>query len=149
MRRSWVPVLLSVLAIPVTEAANSSLDQQFSATVRPFLNKYCIGCHSGSMPAAQLDFKSYVNLDAVVHDYPRWGLVLEKLSARQMPPSPMPHPPDAPRQQVIAWIQSMRTTEARKNAGDTGSVPARRLSNAEYNYTVRDLTGVAPGRRRC
>ena len=36
----------------------------------------------------------------------------------------------------------MRTNEARKNAGDPGLVLARRLSNAEYNYTIRDLTGV-------
>ena len=36
----------------------------------------------------------------------------------------------------------MRTSEAQKNAGDPGLVLARRLSNAEYNYTIRDLTGV-------
>ena len=36
----------------------------------------------------------------------------------------------------------MRLNEARKNAGDPGPVLARRLSNAEYNYTIRDLTGV-------
>ena len=29
----------------------------------------------------------------------------------------------------------------RKNAGDPGLVLVRRLSNAEYNYTIRDLTG--------
>ena len=33
-------------------------------------------------------------------------------------------------------------SEARKNAGDPGPVLARRLSNAEYNNTIRDLTGV-------
>ena len=32
--------------------------------------------------------------------------------------------------------------QARKNAGDPGVVLARRLSNAEYDYTIRDLTGV-------
>ena len=31
--------------------------------------------------------------------------------------------------------------EARRNAGDPGLVLARRLSNAEYNNTIRDLTG--------
>src|SRR5206468_2889869 len=36
----------------------------------------------------------------------------------------------------------VRANEARKSAGDPGPVPARRLSNAEYNYTIRDLTGV-------
>ena len=46
------------------------------------------------------------------------------------------------RQQVIDWVQAVRMNEARKNAGDPGPVLARRLSNAEYNYTIRDLTGV-------
>ena len=54
----------------------------------------------------------------------------------------MPQPPAEARQQVIDWIQAMRANEARKNAGDPGRVLARRLSNAEYNYTIRDLTGV-------
>ncbi len=53
----------------------------------------------------------------------------------------MPPPPAEARQQVIDWIQAVRAEEMRKNAGDPGSVLARRLSNAEYNYTIRDLTG--------
>ena len=32
--------------------------------------------------------------------------------------------------------------EGLRNAGDPGPVLARRLSNAEYDYTIRDLTGV-------
>ena len=43
---------------------------------------------------------------------------------------------------MIAWIDAVLKNEARKNAGDPGPVLARRLSNAEYNYTIRDLTGV-------
>jgi hypothetical protein len=42
---------------------------------------------------------------------------------------------------VIDWIQALRAEEVRKSAGDPGVVLARRLSNAEYNYTIRDLTG--------
>src|SRR5205085_4743647 len=36
----------------------------------------------------------------------------------------------------------LREQEARRHAGDPGVVLARRLSNAEFDYTVRDLTGV-------
>ena len=36
----------------------------------------------------------------------------------------------------------MRRSEALRNAGDPGTVLARRLSNAEYDYTIRDLTHV-------
>src|SRR6185437_10044080 len=39
-------------------------------------------------------------------------------------------------------IVAFRNFEAEENAGDPGTVLAHRLSNAEYNYTIRDLTGV-------
>jgi hypothetical protein len=67
---------------------------------------------------------------------------MDKLKAEQMPPKQMPQPPEEARKQVIDWIQAVRSDEARKNAGDPGPVLARRLSNAEYNYTIRDLTGI-------
>ena len=135
------PAILAVLALPA-EAANPALDQQFTQTVRPFVTRYCIGCHSGQTPAAQFDLKAYSTAESVVRDLPRWALVIDKLAARQMPPQPVPPPPDAARQQVIDWVKALRSSEARKNAGDPGLVLARRLSNAEYNYTIRDLTGV-------
>ncbi len=66
---------------------------------------------------------------------------MDRLTAKEMPPKAMPQPPAESSQQVIAWIQQVRAELIRKSAGDPGVVLARRLSNAEYNYTVRDLTG--------
>jgi hypothetical protein len=133
---------LSILIAAPLRAEDSALDRGFAQNVRPFVAKYCVGCHSGGAPAAQFDLKSYDTLDSVVRDFPRWNLVLNKLSAGEMPPKPVPPPPAAERQAVIGWIQSLRAHEAQANAGDPGAVLARRLSNAEYNYTIRDLTGV-------
>ena len=128
--------------IRASEPADSDLDRQFTRTVRPFVGTYCVMCHGGSSPAAQFDLTSYSNLAAVVRDYPRWNLVLEKLEAGQMPPKPMKQPPAEARQAVIDWVRAVRASEARKNAGDPGPVLPRRLSDAEYDYTIRDLTGV-------
>ena len=80
------------------DAANSALERTFSQSVRPFLTSYCVGCHGGAAPAAQFDLGSYSTLAAVIRDYPRWNLVLEKLTAKEMPPKPAPQPPDAARQ---------------------------------------------------
>ena len=46
------------------------------------------------------------------------------------------------RKQLRDWARSYLDAEARANAGDPGSVVLRRLSNVEYDNTVRDLTGV-------
>jgi hypothetical protein len=78
----------------------------------------------------------------VIHDNSRWALAASRVAAKEMPPSTMPQPSHADRQQVIDLIKSMRAEEARNNAGDPGIVLARRLSNAKYNYTIRDLAGV-------
>src|SRR6202040_2170555 len=69
-------------------------------------------------------------------------LLMERLTANEMPPKVAPQPPADARQAVIDWVQAVRMNEARKNAGDPGPVLVRRLSNAEYNNTIRDLTGV-------
>src|SRR5580693_6378465 len=135
-----LPVIFAIAAIPAG-AATPALDRQFEQTVKPFVTQYCIGCHSGRTPAAQLDLKAYTTMEMVTRDYPRWGQVLEKLAANEMPPKPAPPPPADARQHVIDWIQAIRAEEVRKHAGDPGLVLARRLSNAEYNYTIRDLTG--------
>ena len=60
-----------------------------------------------------------------------------------MPPEEANRQPEPDeRAAVIAWIKDLRDREARRHAGDPGTVLARRLSNAEFDYTIRDLTGV-------
>jgi hypothetical protein len=132
-------------ALPLQNAANptdADLARRFNQTVRPFVTTYCAGCHSGPSPAASFDLQHYTTLESVVADFAHWALVLRKLTAREMPPKEMKQPPESLRQQVIEWIEAVRKHEARKHIGDPGPVMARRLSNAEYNYTIRDLTGV-------
>lgn len=133
-------VALSLIS-PLT-AATPDLDRQFTQTVRPFVIAYCTGCHSGATPAASFDLQHFSTMASVASDYPHWALVLQKLSSKQMPPKEMKQPPEGTRSQVIDWISAVRKNEALKNAGDPGSVLARRLSNSEYDYTIRDLTGV-------
>lgn len=124
------------------EPGEADLARRFSQTVRPFMTAYCTGCHSGSAPAASFDLQPYTTMESVIADFPHWALVLSKLTTKEMPPQGMKQPPEELRRQVMDWIAAVRKNEARKHPGDPGPVLARRLSNAEYNYTVRDLTGV-------
>src|SRR5579872_2068982 len=125
----------------VHSAQPQSLDQGYAATVRPFLQSYCISCHGKTGAQAQLDLTAFPNEAAVARELPRWSLLMAKLQAKQMPPAGALQPPPAERAAVIAWIADARRSESERNAGDPGPVGARRLSNAEYDYTIRDLTG--------
>ena len=69
--RRWAPI--AAFVISVIPAVLCGRPQSGSAvhakTVRPTIAKYCIGCHRGSSPAAQLDLKSYSTVDAVTRDF--------------------------------------------------------------------------------
>jgi hypothetical protein len=125
-----------------TSSDRSALERNFRETVLPFLKTYCASCHSKTRPKADLDLSAYTTLESVSKDHRRWDVVLEQLDSESMPPENAPaHPKPETRRQVIAWIKSFNRYEAARNAGDPGPVFARRLSNAEYDYTIRDLTG--------
>ena len=129
--------------VATPDRTRPELEQRFAGTVRPFMQAYCVSCHGKERPQAQLDLSAYASMASVSRDYPHWSLVLEKLAAKQMPPpNAGKQPPARQREAVIAWIRAVRQVEAQRNAGDPGPVLARRLSNAEYDYTIRDLTGV-------
>lgn len=124
-------------------AAGTNYETSFTNTVRPFLENYCEDCHSGPSPKGELDLSIYSSTATVVRDYSRWTIALEKLSEKEMPPAKAKHQPTPEeRAAVIAWVDAVCRAEARHHAGDPGEVPVRRLSNAEYNYSIRDLTGV-------
>ena len=146
--RNGVLISLLVAGAVVTPAMNAAqspnpdVEREYGTAVQPFLNAYCISCHTGDKAAAQLDLRQYSSAASVVRDFAKWDRVRDKVAAKQMPPAQAKQPSDAERGRVLGWIASTWTSEARRSDGDPGAVLARRLSNAEYNYTIHDLTGV-------
>jgi Protein of unknown function (DUF1592)/Protein of unknown function (DUF1588)/Protein of unknown function (DUF1587)/Protein of unknown function (DUF1585)/Protein of unknown function (DUF1595)/Planctomycete cytochrome C len=124
-------------------ADEPSPDRRFEEVVRPFLSEHCLACHGPKKQEGKLDLSGYASTADVLARHRAWDVVVDRLEADEMPPEKVtrrPKPDD--RRAVIEWSRSIRDREARKNAGDPGPVLARRLSNAEYDYTIRDLTGV-------
>ncbi|AWM38774.1 Planctomycete cytochrome C [Gemmata obscuriglobus] len=112
------------------------------AAVRPLLAKYCLNCHSAKDKKGSLDLERFASADDVRKDAKVWQGVIEQVEAGEMPPKEKPQPTNAEKKQLLGWVRGFLDAEAKARTGDPGYVPLRRLSNAEYNYTVRDLTGV-------
>jgi cytochrome c553 len=146
--RISLAVMLPFIACFTAHAATSlqsdaALQRHFETTVKPFIQTYCVTCHGGDDPEAELDLSGFGNLNQVIDDYADWDLALDKLKAGDMPPKKAKkHPEPQSTQQIIEWIRAVRFHQAMKFAGDPGPVLPRRLSNSEYDYTIRDLTGV-------
>lgn len=125
------------------DAATVQVANDFDTHVQPLLQKYCIDCHSGDDPAAKLDVEEFSKSESVVSRWHTWQAMLSRTEEGEMPPVDYGQSPTPEEIQTIAnWTVLFRDTEAHKNAGDPGPNSTRRLNNAEYNYSIRDLTGV-------
>ncbi|MDG2388905.1 MAG: DUF1592 domain-containing protein [Planctomycetaceae bacterium] len=116
-------------------------DKQFR-DVQNVLGQFCLDCHNTKQKEGQLDLQRFASIEHVRADLEPWQAMILQLESREMPPKNEPQPTDAQRQQLIDWIKETLQQEAIKRAGDPGFVPLHRLSNTEYNNTIRDLTGI-------
>ena len=133
--------LAAILSWPAPAAA-PDLGAEYAERIKPILQKHCLSCHSTSKKKGDLDLERFSSLDAVRKDLKPWPLVVENLENGEMPPKKSPQPTAEERRTILTWTRAMLDVEARARAGDPGRVVVRRLSNAEYTYSLRDLTGV-------
>ena len=139
MRRfSIVPLFIALILN--NESVARSLDYQ--KKILPILEVYCLDCHSNDKAEADVNFDKFRTIQDIKKDPKVWIKVDRMLSSRQMPPRDSDQPSKNDREVLSEWVQSFLMDEAKARAGDPGRVVLRRLSNDEYNYTVRDLTGV-------
>ncbi len=121
--------------------SDADLETRFAKQVRPFVERYCFECHGSEQPKAQLDLSRDTTVEAVAKNARHWALVLERLQAQEMPPDDATRwPAPDERAAVIVWLRDLQGREMQRSSGDPGPVLARRLSNAEFDYTIRDLT---------
>ncbi|NBV21235.1 MAG: DUF1592 domain-containing protein [Proteobacteria bacterium] len=130
----------AVLVLP--NLGGRAVAADFQKEVRPVLNEFCVKCHSTKDHKGDLDLERFKSLDTVKSAPKIWQQVEEQLELGEMPPKDKPQLTSAQKTQLIAWVRGTLGDIAKAHAGDPGPVVLRRLSNAEYTYTVRDLTGV-------
>ncbi len=122
--------------------ALSAASESYTTQIKPLLKQYCLGCHSTEKHKGSLDLERFASISQVRKEVKPWQAMLEMLETGEMPPKKKPQPIVDERQRLIGWLHDFLDAEARARAGDPGFVPLRRLSNSEYDYTIRDLTGV-------
>lgn len=122
----------------------ATLQTEYASKQRAVLQKYCNKCHSTAKKQGELDLERFHTVADLRKDVVPWQRVVEMLADGEMPPKDAKlQPTQSELKSLSSWVQSVLDTEARANAGDPGPVVLRRLNNAEYTYTIQDLTGVS------
>ena len=105
---------------------------------RALLQTHCLNCHSTKEQKGDLDLEA-----SDIQKEPHiWENVLEQIEMGEMPPKKEKQFSPTEKKQLTDWVRGTLDQIALANAGDPGPVVLRRLSNMEYTYTLRDLTGI-------
>ena len=104
--------------------------------------QYCFACHGDATATAGVNLERLVGEPSVADSFKQWKKVAAALEEGAMPPPGAPAPGDQDRSEAAGWIRASLADYAARHEGDPGRVTLRRLTSAEYAYTVRDLTGV-------
>lgn len=129
--------------IAAADDSQSSYAIEYRNQIRPLVERYCNDCHSGDTTEADIDLGAFATHADLRRQLDVWLKVRTMLDSRQMPPKDSRQPTDDQRKRLQSWVRAFLAREAEATAGDPGPVVLRRLNNEEYNYSVRDLTGVA------
>ncbi|MDF1816557.1 MAG: DUF1592 domain-containing protein [Verrucomicrobiales bacterium] len=134
--KKFLSVLFSCLG-PLCFGAD---DPAFSE-IEPFIESYCFKCHDEDVQKGEFRLDTYYSYADVLKDRKHWLKVLEQLETREMP-TKKPFPAEEEYEKAIAWVNRAVNDVDWEKLKHPGHVTLPRLTNVEYDRTVRDLLGL-------
>jgi hypothetical protein len=113
----------------------------FKAKVAPFFEAHCIECHGPKKSKGKITLHSLGGDLAAGQELERWETILDALKHVDMPPEEEDQPSAADRAAVVKWIESGLRDYVNQESKITVATTTRRLTNFEYQNTMRDLLG--------
>ena len=116
--------------------------KEFDTQVAPFLKKHCYDCHASDEPEGGIAFDQFQSSAEVQTNYELWEQVIRLINEHQMPPADRPQPSPEELSAVSASLELELAQFDCSSEQHPGRVTIQRLNRAEYNNTIRDLTGL-------
>lgn len=138
--RCRIVIFFAVLLICVVHVDELAADRAaFESQVQPFFDSHCIRCHGSNKQKGDTTLHTLGGDFSTGRESQQWESILEMLESGEMPPEDEPQPNDADRTAVVRWIEA----GLRQAVETAQGVPfaTRRLTNFEYQNTIRDLVG--------
>lgn len=141
----FLPALTAVAMIGASWSTVAVADER-TATLPPavlsYLHRYCVECHGSKDPRGGLDLVSVQTSNDIVTRFRRWQNLVSFVVNGEMPPEESQQPTVEESREFIGVVRSILAAAAEKNAGDPGVVLPRRLTTAEFDRSIFELTGL-------
>jgi hypothetical protein len=141
----WLCFVASLHFIAIRAGAAIDSDSDFKASTGPLFKDYCFKCHSEKRTKGALNLERIAGAPQFETLFKTWDKVIARLEAHEMPPEDQRQPSEAESAKLIATVRDGLESFIRREAGDPGRIAMRRLTSAEYAYSILDLTGLDLG----
>jgi hypothetical protein len=129
------------MALGLFAAASSLHAAPDWKAVESMLAAKCYECHNADKMKGDVDLKQFAGNPDVPVNFQIWNTVKDTIDNGDMPPRKAKQLTPEEKAGITGWVQHSLDLLAEAKSGDPGPVTMRRLTNAEYDYTLRDLTG--------
>ncbi|MCI0357725.1 MAG: DUF1592 domain-containing protein [Planctomycetaceae bacterium] len=113
-----------------------------TASSTAMIRRLCLDCHGKDLAEGRINLDQMTARPDLGRGFKDWEKVAGMLRQGKMPPKDAPQPSAAERTASIAAIEEALKVYISRHAGDPGAVVLRRLTSAEFGYTIEDLTGL-------
>jgi hypothetical protein len=131
-----------MLILSINQPAFSQENTHFATELRPLLQQFCWDCHSAGDAEGGIAFDRYVDSAEIQSDFELWEKVIRLVKERQMPPADAAEIDNESLQRIVNGIEYELSQFDCSVETRPGRVTIQRLNKAEYNNTIRDLTGL-------
>lgn len=135
---------LAWFAMAVAAAGASDIppgEAGYKSHVHAFFNKHCVECHGPDKNKGGITVHSLSGDLSLGQELDKWESILEMLEFGEMPPIKKPQPDPQEVKAVMKWIESGMRDYLQKADAVAPEPKTRRLTNVEYQNTLRELLG--------
>ncbi|MDA1276664.1 MAG: DUF1592 domain-containing protein [Verrucomicrobia bacterium] len=134
----WIVAMFVQILHNGLAAESSSL-----AKLAPLLQKNCFECHDATVSRGGVNLEQATATSDVARDFTIWERAARMVQEGKMPPEKREPLSPGDRAQVVDSVRTTLDAYIAKHAGDPGPVALRRLTSAEYDFAIEDLTGLS------
>jgi len=109
----------------------------------PLLQKNCFECHDATVSEGGVNLERTTAASDVARDFMIWNRAARMVQEGKMPPAKREPLSSSERAQIVDAVRTTLDAHLAKHAGDPGPVALRRLTSAEYDFAIEDLTGLS------
>lgn len=142
MKRTAPLACVILFAVCVGPSSPVRAGEADFAGAAPLLRRFCFECHGKAEAEGHVNLRGMLAEPSVAESFKTWQKVAAAVEQKKMPPEDARQPSDQERAQLALLVRGEIDRVAKERAGAPGQVVMRRLTSAEYTYTLEDLTGL-------